>query len=514
MSTTDRFRSLFRGLADAHGQYTVLAGGKKRVKTVREAPPDEAWENHLAGQGPFLGIVPITADSTCYFGALDVDDEAIDHRGLVRLVEKRNLPLVVCRSKSGGAHLYVFFVEPVPAREVVSKLKRWQAALGVTNPDGRPVEIFPKQTVLHEKGVGNWINLPYYGADDTDRYAFSPNGRKLSLSGFLDLAEKRLVTLAQLKAREPTFEPGDEKYFFDGPPCLQRMLELEEGFSAGTRNQALYNVGIYLKIRYPDAWDTKLEEFNEAVIDPPLDAGEVATVTQSLARRDYAFKCDDAPIVHFCDKKTCLTRRWGIGFFQEKSKEEKLPTLSDLVRFHTDPPYYTIEVDGKKVKLEWNELFYFKYFCEQVFKQTGILVSPIKQPHWHRILSEDLIPEIREVQPPRDAGIQGQFLQLVNEFLSLHRTSESRESLILGKPFRENGKIFFRSRDLLDFIDRRRFRWVNSPKDVWRVLMTLGVGSTTFTVKNREVNCWWLEDSREPDGSLELPTVSTSQPEF
>src|SRR4051812_25649153 len=98
-----RFRRLFRGRQTAHGLFWPDPGGdpdKKRVKTIDEPVPDEAWERHLVGEVPFLGIVPLTTDNTCYFGAIDYDDECDTHEfeERVRMLE---LPLVVCRSKSG-----------------------------------------------------------------------------------------------------------------------------------------------------------------------------------------------------------------------------------------------------------------------------------------------------------------------------------------------------------------------------------------------------------------------------
>jgi hypothetical protein len=48
---------------------------------------------------------PINQDNLCKFGALDIDTYDLDHKALGAKIRKLKLPLLHCRSKSGGAHL-------------------------------------------------------------------------------------------------------------------------------------------------------------------------------------------------------------------------------------------------------------------------------------------------------------------------------------------------------------------------------------------------------------------------
>ena len=486
--TVARFRQLFRGLPRAHGAYTPLPGGKKRVKTVHAPPTEADWERHLRGQAPGLGIVPITDDATCHWGAIDVDDYAIDHQAVAQAVARHDLPLLVCRSRSGGAHLFCFFIEPVRAADLVAKLREWRDVLRLSNPDGRPMEVFPKQTRLSDKSTGNWINLPYYG--DTRR-GVTAAGTTLSLDAFLDAAELGALTRAQLAAKSATYAIDDHRLFDDqGPPCLARMLKLGEGLSSGHRNSALFNVGVYLRIRWPDDWEARLAAFNQEAIDPPLDDDEVQTVAGSLRRRQYVYKCNDQPIAAFCQRRKCQRR--GIGYFRERDHEEQMPELGRLTKFETDPPYYMLEVDGVEVRLPGvRDLRSVSRLGDHVCEQTNRQLPMLRQTHWHRLL-DDLLDDLLVVTPPRDAGARGQLLALVTEFLWLRRTSESREDLLLGKPFQEGERVYFRSRDLLEFLETKRFRLINRPADIWGVLRTQRSGSATFVVKQQSVDCWWL----------------------
>ena len=50
---------------------------------------------------------------------------------------------MLCRSKSGGAHIYLFIDEPVSASLLQRKLRQLAASIGFGQ-----AEIFPKQTQL------------------------------------------------------------------------------------------------------------------------------------------------------------------------------------------------------------------------------------------------------------------------------------------------------------------------------------------------------------------------------
>jgi hypothetical protein len=58
---------------------------------------------------------------------------------LIEKIRKLKLPLVVCRSKSGGAHCFLFTTEWVDAKDMQATLQQISAALGYGGS-----EIFPK----------------------------------------------------------------------------------------------------------------------------------------------------------------------------------------------------------------------------------------------------------------------------------------------------------------------------------------------------------------------------------
>ena len=110
----ERFKNIFTGLERAHGVTIVedTNGNGSKVKgksfVKRQPVTDELWKKHLEGKEN-LGIIPINDDNECKWGCIDIDSYAgFDHAKLVNKINQLSLPLLVCRSKSGGAHVFLF----------------------------------------------------------------------------------------------------------------------------------------------------------------------------------------------------------------------------------------------------------------------------------------------------------------------------------------------------------------------------------------------------------------------
>jgi hypothetical protein len=145
-----KFMALFSGLDRAHG----LGVGR-----IEKTPPTEAlFKWHLAGEGSGLGVFPLRDDGTVLFAAIDLDEPNFELAATLQsLLPGRSW---LERSRSGNAHVWVFFEEPCPAWVARGILKFALEAVGRND-----VEVFPKQDRLMEGMVGNYINLPLHGQD-------------------------------------------------------------------------------------------------------------------------------------------------------------------------------------------------------------------------------------------------------------------------------------------------------------------------------------------------------------
>ena len=105
-----------------------------------------------------------------HFAAIDVDEYPLDHEKMALQIEQLGLPLIVCRSKSGGAHLYLFGEEPLSAKLVRQKFREWIPALQI-----KKFDLYPAQDELGE-GIGNFINMPFFNDAHGNQYAVGVDG--------------------------------------------------------------------------------------------------------------------------------------------------------------------------------------------------------------------------------------------------------------------------------------------------------------------------------------------------
>ena len=81
----EKFKKIFSGLTIAYGQYQKGERGsngklKGKAFIVRKNVTDELWEDHLAGNPPALGIIPITRRIMIVrWGCIDIDEYDLNH---------------------------------------------------------------------------------------------------------------------------------------------------------------------------------------------------------------------------------------------------------------------------------------------------------------------------------------------------------------------------------------------------------------------------------------------------
>jgi hypothetical protein len=402
----------------------------------------ELWGQHLAGtQG--LGIVPINEQNQCHFGAIDVDDYSIKHKELNKQIQLKKLPLVLTRTKSGGAHLYCFTTEPVEAELMMTKLREMATALG----QGK-AEVFPKQTkLLIDRGdVGSWINMPYFHADKTTRYALDDCGVALNTEEFIRYVHKSAVSREQLRL----YTAEAEELLPGGPPCLQFMAR--DGFPEGTRNAALFNLGIYAKKARPDTWKTYLEELNAQYMKPLLTASEVLGVIKSLDRHEYNYTCKSAPIESHCNAEKCRKCKFGVG-----QTDFGMPRFGSLTKLDTSPPVWFLDIEGgDRMELTSEELQSPMAFQRRCMEVLHTVPQIPKRGEWTEILAR-LFEAVNVVGVPKNASARGILLDLFEEFVTSRVQAKSKEELLLGKPLTTDGATYFRLKDLMKFLERQRF---------------------------------------------------------
>lgn len=485
--------ALFDGYDQAYGQFTIQntdTNGKQvgKASTVRAAPGEKQFRAHLEGTGPGLGIVMLRGDNTVVFGAIDYDKHDADLAKAEQAVIAKQLPLVVCRSKSGGIHFYCFTDEPVPAALMRERLAEWTALLGMA----ATTEQFPKQASrFDEKDIGSWINLPYFNAADTDRYAVK-HGKPLSLAVFLNEAEGKRMTFAELS--EPAAQPSSTSLFLDGPPCLQ-MIEQQGGFSEGSRNLGMTSVAVYLRKRYPESWEEHMAEYNDALGHLPDD--ELHDLIKHYKRKPYNYQCKQPPIAEYCQRAKCLHRPYGVRKNHEQSVE--VVDVTGLTCYQTpdkaDDPIWGLEIGGQRLVITHTELVNKNNFNKAVAARIRQLPLSCNQVQWEAKLRE-LLEKADIVPLPEDASSVGQAFAWVEAFLSETVVAPDRAGLFNGLVYIENNHVFFRSQHLLTYLKGHQVA-IRSEAWLWLQLRERGGSTITWRVNGKLLRLW----------SFPLPTI-------
>ena len=453
----EKFKNIFEGNNSAYGIMKltgeVTEKGKAVAKAfIKRAPvTDNLWQDHLDGKDPALGIIPINENNMCKWGCIDVDVYNLDHLVLMRNIKGMGFPLVTFRSKSGGAHLFLFAKEFIPAGLMQSKLKAMAKAL-----DFEGSEIFPKQTeIFMDRGdTGNFLNLPYHEGHKGLRYTFKAGGEAAKLEEFFDIYDEWAQTKEEIQAinTNPKEKVKRDEAFPDGPPCLNKLAE--QGFGEGSRNNALFNVAVFCKKAFPDEWENKVGEYNMKYMDPPLSYQEVQVTLKSVNKKDYdRYRCKEQPICSVCNPARCRTKKHGVGY-----GEEEMPELGTLTKIASTPSQYFLDVDGKRVELTKEQLHNPNLFCIEVMdKAEVIIVTTPKLRDWKEIYLKQLFANIQTVQPLKSSEPRDILVGLLQQFTVNRVQARTADDIVNKMAWTDEGFTYFRMDDFYAFAKRNNW---------------------------------------------------------
>jgi hypothetical protein len=445
----ERFKEVFAGLQTAYGQTKITdelsENGKHEAKsfTKKEPVTDLLWQKHLNGDEPALGIVPIREDNRCKWGCIDIDTYPFDHKDFIKKIRDKNIPMILFRSKSGGAHVFLFAKEFVAASLMRERLKKIASTLGYAK-----AEIFPKQDYIRaDRGdTGSFLNVPYHGSDKSVRFAFDDNGEALKIEEFFKLYNKYSLTEKELVNLKISETDNTDDFLKGAPPCLQTILK--DGVPEGGRNDMMYNIGVYLKKRFPNEWESKMYIYNEQYMKPPLKHPEMTKSIESLGKKDYLYKCKLEPIVSFCNSKVCSKREFGVG------DNVPPPEITGISKYPSDPPLYFVNIDGLSVEVDDITLHDPEKFSVACMNQISKPMLPLGKIIWRKQLVK-LFEKLQMLDAPDSSKIDVQIKDLLADFIN-KAPGKKIDDLKRGLPFTEDGITYFKFKDFWKYIQRSK----------------------------------------------------------
>ena len=296
-----RFKDLFRGLDIAFGT------GDRPGRWVKEPPSLADFVEHLNGVKNGIGIAPLMPDNRVWFAAIDLDEPDFD----TALLMQKFIPGMswVERSRSGNAHIWVFFKEPIEAWIPMGVLR--EVCIAAEKP---AVEVFPKNPDFSRVLYGNYINLPFHG---TERPVLDATGHfELSLEGFLAKAEdtrndprdwRKRASLLQLVDPATKRKDGAEFGQQDNLHlCALHIIEnaVTNPLVLGHQSNVMFLLAKQLSnwrlCDHAEALGFMLEVNSHA--EPGLPEAEVRRILRNAEEKQYtSLGCDDpvvAPYIH------------------------------------------------------------------------------------------------------------------------------------------------------------------------------------------------------------------------
>ena len=343
--------------------------------------------------------------------------------------------------------------------------------------------------------TGSAMNMPYFKGELTTRSVYDFKGELMSPEEFVSKAEKWRIKpndFEQYRVSEP------ELILKDGPPCLNELCQ--QGFSEGSRNNALFNLGVYARLFDPDNWESLVQRYNVDHLQPPLGHNEVGAVIKQLQRKEYHYKCDDQPIKPFCNKDVCLTRKHGVGPAGVQNQ------MSSLTKIDGDPPIWILDVDGQRIEISTDGLISQTRFQKDCVSQINKLPVTINQRAWQTKI-QLLLDNLTIVEVPPDATIKGEFVDLLHSFCSERAKGADREDILQGVAVWVDGRVYFQIKDVKKHLSVNDFNHYSSNKITLR-LQDIEAEKMFWRVKGKGIHVWSLPQAFfTSEETLELPEL-------
>jgi hypothetical protein len=509
-SHAERLHELFRGAQDRHLTYDParlrLVGSKMEMKDEndegprdrKEPPTVDLWEKHLAGTYP-LGISPLRHDGMCRWGVIDIDVyDDLDHGALAREIQRARMPLVVCRSKSGGAHIFLFAADWIPQANMNAALVALAARLGHAN-----AEVYPP--VPGKKG--NCVNLPYLGG--SERWGVKPTGLDMHVLEFLERAETarcapaEIARLTKTAAQKPVETAPSSRVLRKLTEMCDEIAGLTDGRKRALHDTAFLFGKYVLKDRVEA--DTVIGRLVAAGVAAGLEPG----AAESHARNGLEGR---------------LRKRGGADGGDDDENEGRFAEIDRIVRIvGGDEQMWRVTVaDYGDITLPSREVWKNDVFNLRCAEILGVGFRRLSINAWADRLNAALTTAETEAAPT-EASTTPLFHDALNDFLFDRHRAEAKEEMLLGKPWHDDktGRIWFRFKDMYKQLcqgpgtplqGKSRGKIGEMLRSIGRYGADLDVHKTTTGLKGKTTEVWWVLADILDGPTPELPLPKTEKP--
>jgi hypothetical protein len=270
-------------------------------------------------------------------------------------------------------------------------------------------------------------------------------------------------------------------------------------------NVTLFNIALYFKRALPSGWERAVEQVN-AGIQSPLPWAEVAAIIKSVASKEFNYQCNNQPLAQYCNATKCRMRKFGVG-----GGANSFPILGELRKLDIDPPVYfwDMTIAGKSMTLELSDeqVQNPREFKKRVWQKSGLAIPVMKQTTWDSTLNGLRESDTFQViAVPKDASTEGLAWELIEQFCT-RNDGDSQGDILMGRPWTDAGRTYFRLSDLRRFLLSQQFKDFQNVQQLAKVLK--GHKGCDYhenrKIKGKVVNLWSLPEFARQTSGFDLP---------
>jgi hypothetical protein len=162
-----------------------------------------------------------------------------------------------------------------------------------------------------------------------------------------------------------------------------------------------------------------------------------------------------------------------------------IPVIVSWEKINSEEPIWHMTIQGSNGRMtitDARDITDSKRFLTQCFKQLNMIFPPVKPVTWANML-RDAMPKMTEKKAEEDTTREGQFRELLDEFLTNRMRGKHREDLLGSKPWEDEDqrRHYFTMEGLAKFVEREGMRVERYEIAAW--IKNLGGGPQGLTIK-------------------------------
>jgi len=433
----------------------------------------EQYKAHLNGEmglalSPLVPTVVLSdgaKENVCAYGIIDIDTYGVNYTFLIQKLYASGFQFAAFMSKSGGLHIYFMFKTYEPAAEVRQVLLDLIKLFGLPKlykdeKNGTSkVEVFPDHGERKPGMKDKCIFLPFFDAlGECPNKMITAEGKLVGITKALPLIEKQFTTLNEVKAVISALP------YSDAPYCIQAALLNGALWEGSHRNDFLFTVALYLKLKHgKDAFTLEMLAEANSRFEEPLEAKHVETCHRSASEGDFPLlgQCKKEPMATFCDRVACKERKYA-AVKKDKNNVASNIEFGQVFRMKAETPYYLLEArlagdegDFKVLRVDAAENFLNqKTIQKECVDKLGQIMWTVKQQVWEERVNA-VLQNLQEKEVPKeiDTSELSDLRELFHRYLTHKCASINTPNRInLKQVYFADGVYYFKNDGVKDYL--------------------------------------------------------------